>query len=73
MVEDSLDDQDMQQLAGGHLTSAALAAGGAAAAAAAGSRLLAHGGPQRVTFGGFGGNPLTPVAEGFVASPIPEE
>jgi hypothetical protein len=64
----------MQQLAGGTLTAAALAAAGGAAAA---GRLLAHGGPQRVTaMGGFGGsqlNPLTPVAEGFVASPIPEE
>lgn len=63
----------MQQLAGGSLTAAALAAGVAAAAA---GRLLAHGGPQRVTMGGFSSsqlNPLTPVAEGFVASPIPEE
>ena len=70
MVEDSLDDQDMQQLTGG-----ALLAGQAAAAAGAAGRLLAHGGPQRVALG-FGSsqhNPLTSVAEGFVTSPIPEE
>jgi hypothetical protein len=81
IVEDSLDDQDMQQLVGGSHLSAAqaaalAAAGGAAAAAAASSRLLAHGGPQRVELGGFSGSrliPLTPVAEGFVTSPIPEE
>lgn len=70
VVEDSLDDQDMQQLTGG-----ALLAGQAAAAAGAAGRLLAHGGPQRVAVG-FGGsqlNPLTSVAEGFATSPIPEE
>jgi len=78
VVEDSLDDQDMQQLTGeGGLSAgqvAGMAAAGAAAAGVAG-RLLAHGGPQRVTVG-FGGsqlNPLTPVAEGFLTSPIPEE
>lgn len=78
VVEDSLDDQDMQQLTGeGGMSAgqvAGMAAAGAAAAGLAG-RLLAHGGPQRVTVG-FGGsqlNPLTPVAEGFLTSPIPEE
>jgi hypothetical protein len=77
LVEDSLDDQDMQLLTSGTAAAAgaaaAVGAAGAAAAAAA-SRLLAHGGPQRVALGFSGGlNPLTPVAEGFGTSPIPEE
>lgn len=62
--EDSLDDQDLQQLE--EPTQAAGAAG----------RLLTHGGPQRVALGGYGSSQysmLTPVAEGFTTSPIPEE
>lgn len=74
LVEDSLDDQDMQMLTSGTAAGAAAAAGAAGAAAAAAGRLLALGGPQRVALGFSGGlNPLTPVAEGFGTSPIPEE
>lgn len=76
-VEESLEDQDLQQLVGGPQLAVAGAAA-AAAAAAASSRLLSHGGPQRVAVGQLGANslmlnPLTPVAEGFTTSPIPEE
>jgi hypothetical protein len=68
VVEDSLDAQDMQELEAG--VPADGTADGTAPAAGGSTRLLAHGGPQRVALASTLGG-LTPVQEKW--SPIPEE